>query len=119
MVTTGLFIQALNEAIDAFGRREAALRRHVPEVALLLLIGTLLTSGWMVGMSSGIAGHRPSAATYAMSALVLLLVLIIVDLDRPRRGLIRIDQSSMLDLKLEIDSALLSAAASPSGPPRK
>jgi hypothetical protein len=114
MVTTGLFIQALNEAIDAFGRREAALRRHVPEVALLLLVGTLLTSGWMVGISSGMAGHRPSAATYAMSALILLLVLIIVDLDRPRRGLIQIDQSSMLDLKLEIDSALLSAAAWPS-----
>ena len=113
MVTTGLYIQSLNDAIDAFGRREASLRRHVPEVALILLVGTLLASGWMVGLTSGIAGHRPSVATYVLSTLILLLLLIIVDLDRPRRGLIRIDQSSMVELKAEIDSALASGATSP------
>lgn len=113
MVRTGLYIQSLNDAIDAFGRREAALRRHVPEVALILLVGTLLASGWMVGLTSGIAGQRPSVATYVLSSLILLLLLIIVDLDRPRRGLIRIDQSSMVELKSEIDSALAAGTALP------
>ena len=113
MVTTGLYIQSLNDAIDAFGRREASLRRHVPEVALILLVGTLLASGWMVGLTSGIAGHRPSMATYVLSTLIRLLLLIIVDLDRPRRGLIRIDPSSMVELKAEIDSALAARAPSP------
>ena len=113
MVTTGLYIQSLNDAIDAFGRREAALRRHVPEVALILLVCTLLASGWMVGLTSGIAGHRPSVATYVLSTLILLLLLIIIDLDRPRRGLIRIDQSSMVELKSEIDSAAAAGAPSP------
>ena len=113
MVTTGLYIQSLNDAIDAFGRREAAHRRHVPEVALILLVGTLLASGWMVGLTSGIAGHRPSVATYVLSTLILLLLLIIIDLDRPRRGLIQIDQSSMVELKAEIDSAVATGAASP------
>jgi hypothetical protein len=36
-VTSGLFIQILNELIDCFGKRDAALNRHVPEIVLLLL----------------------------------------------------------------------------------
>lgn len=85
----------------------------MPEVALILLVSTLLASGWMVGLTSGIAGHRPSMATYVLSTLIRLLLLIIVDLDRPRRGLIRIDPSSMVELKSEIDSALAARAPSP------
>jgi hypothetical protein len=38
-VAVGLFIQALNEMIDSYGRRDAALNRHVPELVLFLLYG--------------------------------------------------------------------------------
>jgi hypothetical protein len=36
-VKTGLFIQALNEAIDNFSKRNTTINRHVPELILLLL----------------------------------------------------------------------------------
>jgi hypothetical protein len=36
-VTSGLFVQAINEMIDSYGRRDAGLNRHVPEVVLFLL----------------------------------------------------------------------------------
>ena len=35
-VAVGLFIQALNDVIDSYGRRDAALDRHVPELVLFL-----------------------------------------------------------------------------------
>jgi len=101
-VTTGLYLQALNEMFDAFGERDAALNRHVPEVVLFLLYGTFLMAGAIVGFTSGIHGHRASFATYVMVALIVLLVFIIIDLDRPRRGLIEVDQQSMLDLQAAI-----------------
>ncbi len=97
-VTTGLFIQALNEQIDALGRRDAALSRHVPEVVLLLLYFTFLMTATIVGYAAGVAGHRASFVSYLMVALIVLLVFIIVDLDRPRRGLIEVSQKSFADL---------------------
>jgi hypothetical protein len=115
---TALFIQALNEAIDSFGKREAALDRHVPEIVLLLLYGTFLMAGGIVGFSSGVADHRPSPASYIMVALIVVLVFIIVDLDRPRRGLIKVDQQSLVDLQNAL-SADIGAAGRQGPPPRK
>jgi hypothetical protein len=98
-VTTGLYIQALNDMIDAFGRRDAALNRHVPEVVLFLVYGTFLMTSIIVGYTSGLRGHRASFVTHIMVALIVLLVFIIIDLDRPRRGLIQVSQASMLELR--------------------
>jgi hypothetical protein len=97
--TSGLFMQAMNEMIDAYGRRDAALARHVPEIVLFLLYGTFLLTGGIVGYASGISGHRSTFATYIMVSLIVLLVFIIIDLDRPRRGLVEVSQQSLLDLQ--------------------
>jgi hypothetical protein len=105
MVTTGLFIQSLNDTIDSLGRRDAELNRHVPEVVFLLLYGTFLVTGGLVGYAAGVAGHKPSLAAYVLVALIVVLSFIIIDLDRPRRGLICVDQESMVNLKLAIDTA--------------
>lgn len=96
---TALFITALNETIDSFGKREAALDRHVPEVVLLFLYVTFLMAGGIVGYTSGVAGHRPSPVSYIMVALIVVLVFVIIDLDRPRRGLIEVDQRSLVELR--------------------
>ncbi len=103
-VTSGLFIQSLNELIDTFGKRDAALDRHVPEVVLLLLYGTFLMAGAIVGYSAGVAGHRASFVTYVMVALIVVLVFIILDLDRPRRGLIEVSQESLIGLQAAMNA---------------
>lgn len=100
--TSGLFIQALNEMIDSYGRRQAVLERHVPELVLLLLYGTFILTGAIVGYAAGMAGHRTSLASYLMVVLIVLLVFIIVDLDRPRRGLIEVKQTALRDLQASI-----------------
>ncbi len=101
-ITTGLFIQSLNGMIDSFGSRDAALNRHVPEVVLFLLYGTLLITACVLGFTAGLAGHRASFVTYLMVGLIVIIVFIIIDLDRPRRGLIEVSQKSMLDLQATI-----------------
>ena len=98
-VTTGLFIQALNEVIDAYGTRDAALNRHVPEPVLFLMFGTFVLTASLVGYASGVAGHRASFAIYILVTLVAFLVFVIIDLDRPRRGLIEVSQQSLVDLQ--------------------
>lgn len=98
-VQTGLYVQALNEAIDAFGSRDAALARHVPELVLFLMFGTLILTAALVGFASGVGGHRASFAAYTLLALIVCLVFVIIDLDRPRRGLIEVTQVPLLDLR--------------------
>ncbi|APW42463.1 DUF4239 domain-containing protein [Rhodoferax saidenbachensis] len=97
-----LYIESLNTLIDNFSTRDAALSRHVPEVVLFLLYGTLLMAGVIVGFACGVAGHRPSMASYVMVALIVVLVFIILDLDRPRRGLIQVSQKSLVDLQTSV-----------------
>lgn len=100
-VRTGLYIQSLNEMIDAYGVRDAALSRHVPEVVLFLLFGTFALTACLVGYGSGVGGHRASFATYILVVLIVFLVFIIIDLDRPRRGLIEVSQQSLVDLQTD------------------
>jgi hypothetical protein len=97
--TSGLFIQALNDVIDQFGKRDASLNRHVPELVLLLLYATFLLAGATIGYFAGVAGHRTSFVTYIMATLILAVVFLILDLDRPRRGLIKVSQESMVSLQ--------------------
>lgn len=113
-VTSGLFIQSLNELIDSFERRNAALDRHVPEVVMLLLYGTFLMTWGIVGYAAGSAGHRPSLIAYVMLVLILIVIFIIVDLDRPRRGLITIDHADLTALQLAINSEETLETANPS-----
>ena len=97
-VTTGAFITALNDVIDAQGKRNALLEMHVPPVVLFLLYVVFISSGAMLGYSSGLSGKRVIAPTVMVSFLIAMIVFIIIDLDRPRRGLIRVDQNSLLEL---------------------
>lgn len=95
--TTGLYAQALNEMIDAHASLVAEVDRHVPELVLMLLFGAFVVAGGIIGYSAGLAGHRPKPATFVMLALVVLLMFMILDLDRPRRGIIEVKTDSLLE----------------------
>jgi hypothetical protein len=93
-----LFVAAINQALDAHGLHRAALERHVPNVVMLLLLLSFVVSGGIVGYASGVHGHRSLVSTYLMLGLIVVLVYLIVDLDRPRRGLIMVDPSPIAAL---------------------
>ncbi len=105
-VTSGLFIQSLNDLIDASAARAAANTRHVPEIVIVMLFATVLISTAMVGFASGIAGHRPTSGAFVLMMLIALVVYLIIDLDRPRRGAIQVSQESLLILQRTIATEL-------------
>ena len=89
------FATSLNDMIDALAARDAAVNRHVPETVLFLMFGTFLILGGVIGYSNGISTMKPGVPVYAMMILIVVLVFLIIDLDRPRRGLIAVDQSPL------------------------
>jgi len=104
-VTSGLFIQSLNELIDTSSTRDAALNRHVPEIVLFLMFATIVLTTATLGYASGIAGHRVTVAAFVLVMLIALVVYLIIDLDRPRRGAIQVSHESMLSLQRTIAAA--------------
>lgn len=115
-VTSGLFIQSLNELIDTSSTRNAALNRHVPEIVLFLMFATIVLTTATLGYASGIAGHRVTLAAFVLVMLIALVVYLIIDLDRPRRGAIQVSHESMLSLQQSI-GAMPGHNARPGGPP--
>ena len=71
----------------------------MPETVLLLLFIVFIASGGMMGYSGGLSGKRIIAPVVLVSLLVTLIVFIIIDLDRPKRGLIQVNQSPLLELQ--------------------
>ena len=101
-ISTGLFVQSVNRLIEARNSRNAALNRHVPEIALLLLFATFVLTAATLGYASGIAGHRVTPPAFISVVLIMIVVYLIIDLDRPRRGFVRVPQDSMLGLRQTI-----------------
>lgn len=94
-----LYVQSINEALDAHAVHEAALARHVPGVVMMLLLAGFVLAGGIVGYAAGIHGHRGLVSTGLMLGLITLLVYLIVDLDRPRRGLVTVDAAPLQALE--------------------
>jgi hypothetical protein len=98
-VTTGYFITSLNEIIDSRGKRSAIQQRHIPEIILLLLFTVFIIGGGLMGYTSGLGLRRAYIPTVMFTLLIVLVVFIIIDLDRPKRGFITIKQNSLIELK--------------------
>lgn len=101
-VTTGAFVQSLNAVVAAQGKYNALHDMHVPEPVLFLLFFVLLASGGMMGYSGGLSGKRVIAPVVLVALLVTLIVYVILDLDRPTRGFIHVNQAPMLELQAHL-----------------
>jgi uncharacterized membrane protein len=106
-LTSGAFIQALTALVQIENKRSAMLQLHVPEPVLFLLFLVFTTAGGILGYSSGLGRKRPKFPTVVMSSLIVLVVFIVIDLDRPKRGIIKVKQDSLIDLQLNTALAKL------------
>jgi hypothetical protein len=98
-IPAGLFISSLNEVIDLHMKRDIARQNHVPEAVLFLLFLVAILAMGIVGFGCGIGDWRNPSVTVTMSLIITLVILVIMDLDRPRSGFIRVSQRSMTDLQ--------------------
>ena len=100
---TGLFIQSLNEVIDVHSKRLRAVVDHVPTSILLLLFTVAIFGMGAIGYGCGLGNGYFIISRLAMAILIALVILVIIDLDQPGRGLIRVSQQSMMSLRDNIN----------------
>ncbi len=91
-----LLVPALNEMIDITTTRTTATRNHPPTVVFLLLSGLSLIGALLVGYGTSLNKERSWLHTMVFAAILSVTVYVIVDLEFPRLGLIRVDAADQL-----------------------
>lgn len=96
-VPTGLFIQTLNEMIDAQGKRLSILRNNIPNIVLLLLFGITAVACAFASYASSLDPKRTRLPVNITALVICGVIFVILDLDRPNVGFITISQQPMID----------------------
>ena len=92
-----LYVQTLNEMIDAQASRIAALNNQVPDPVLLLeILGACLALGLLAAYLALVG--RGLAGVLLAAVLVAFLLFVTSELDRPTRGPIEIPNTVLTDL---------------------
>jgi hypothetical protein len=108
-----LYVETLNEMIDAENVRVAALGNRVPTAVLVLeVVGSALALGLLAAYLA-IAGRGVIAVSLA-SVLVAFLLLVTFDLDRPTRGMIRVPDTVLANQLESMEQPPAAAAPSSS-----
>jgi hypothetical protein len=91
------FVASLNEMNNIHERRLTALRYHVPGEVTLMLIAVAMVAMGFTGYHSGVSGSRRPTATLIMSLTISVVIMLVVDLDRPARGLVQVPVQPLTD----------------------
>jgi hypothetical protein len=90
---------ALNDEWSVHRRRVHAFEDRVPDgVIFLLFVGTILALA-TVGFAGGIANHPMKVGKWLLIILIGTTIFVVLDLDRPRRGIFRISQEPIVHFK--------------------
>ena len=98
-IVAGLFIQSLNEVIDVHAMRIAALRTRVPTAIWIALAVLTVLSFAAMGYHAALTRTRRSPAAVVITICFAVVIVLIVDLDRPFEGLLRTSQEAMIDAR--------------------
>jgi hypothetical protein len=90
-----LMLESTNALIDMHATRLAGRRAHVPGVVILLLGLVAGTSMAFVGFSQGLGSSERSGGVLVLAILFSCALVLILDLDRPSQGLVRVSQEPM------------------------
>jgi hypothetical protein len=95
-----LLLPALNDMIDITTTRAAATATH-PPLEIFLLLGALsLVGALLVGQGASQAKDRPWFYPVMFAAILSTTVFVIIDVEYPRLGLIRVDAADQILLDL-------------------
>jgi hypothetical protein len=97
-----LYVESLNSMIDSHTDRVTSLRNRVPgTVVLLEVVGSTIAIG-VLALYLALLG-RGLVTSLVAAAVVLLILFISIDLDRPHRGLITVPDSALVSVRDSMD----------------
>jgi hypothetical protein len=107
-----LYVETLNDTFDAQTVRVYGLANRVPSAVLVLEIMLAATALAVLALHLATMGRGVLAVLIA-AGLVVLLLLVTFDLDRPTRGLITVPDTPLVDVRASMGAPV---AEAPPGP---
>ena len=98
-VRAGLILISLNQVIDLEAARWMTFLDRVPASVIYVNGFIALLAVSLVGYSFGVSGRRQVFSVCLLAVAISVVLAVILDLDRPRRGFIQVSQQPMIDLQ--------------------
>lgn len=96
-----LLLPALNTMMDMTTTRAVAMQNHPPKIIYILLCGLSLLSSLLVGCTLGGSDARRWFYMLLLATTLSVTLYVILDLEYPRFGLIRIDAADQILTQLQ------------------
>ena len=91
-----LLLPALNNMIDITTTRTMALQTHPPRIIYVLLFGLGLICSLLAGYRMASGQRRSSLHIITFTAITVIIVYVMLDVEYPRTGLIRLESADQL-----------------------
>jgi hypothetical protein len=92
-------VMSLNSMRDTADKRNAAMDNRIPEPIIWLLLILSVLNMAAIGFGAGMVGHGNVIYAQIINLAICTTLYIIIDLDRPTKGIIKISHSSLFELK--------------------
>lgn len=100
-----LYVESVNEVITVSAERvTAGIYARVPDTVLVFLLLLAFGSIGMVGFGAGQAGKRSIVTATIMIVALGATLTLVVDLDRPREGLLQVSQRPLIELQERLEA---------------
>ncbi len=91
-----LLLPAINNMIDIATTRAMALQLHPPRIIYALLLGLGLICSLLAGFRMSTGQHRSWVHIFGFTVLTVIIVYVMLDVEYPRAGLIRLESADRL-----------------------
>jgi hypothetical protein len=106
-VPVGLVMESLNTVFDVENSRWIGFIAHVPEEVIYVNALMGLVVALMVGYEFGVTGHRHPLSQVLLIISVTMVIALIVELDQPYSGAIRVSEQPLINLQRQLAAPML------------
>jgi len=99
-IQSNMMLPALNAMFDSASKSNMVLNSNVPETIVYLLLAFSVVISFFIGYNSGLEKKINTKFMLGFCFLICIVIFITLDLDRPRRGLIKLDNELSLMYKI-------------------
>lgn len=97
---------SINDVLDAHLYRMESLSQPVAEYSKIMVLLAGVAGLFLVGNRAGLTGRALTWRTFLLSGFLFAVMITVIDTERPRDGIIRIDTSAMLVTIADMEAAL-------------
>jgi hypothetical protein len=101
-IQSNMMLPALNAMFDSASKSNMVLNSKVPETIVYLTLIFSIIISFFIGYNSGLDKKISKKFVLGFCFLICVVIFITLDLDRPRRGLIKLDTEISLMQKLNL-----------------